>query len=609
MGPRSRRESREVEIFAKNGSQLSHLVRVVSKAGGNDVPPRYIAVMVKALAVAGYRDPELVESLLQQLNMQEALMTTASIAILLDGLYTLGHRNNGILASISKQLKLTFAQQKGWDPGGQQKEGEGGPVLCKNAICWDNSDREVPRVSDWANTDNISETRSTALSTAVGKRCIVTHGREDSNFQGQIDQTRTQHLALIHRAYSYFGFYDRQLFDMLFRRMEVLYQQCKPLEIVMIANSMAKSKIHDGRLIELFSEKVYRGRRSYSVDMVTVFLHGICQPDNNNPALFDQMLSAIMRRRFAGEITAKNCLTLLQIIAKVKLTESSCTDFFVERIVQFHNELANLDLANAVAYITKIRPQSTELHKLVDSYFSLYNEKDAIRNAQHLAILFYALSRTDNGTFEKYGGDILDKLQLVPGDCFEPIHVANVLRVMATRELRNERMISEMSRYTEVNMAKFNAQLLGSCVDSLRSLSWISDALWRGLCKHVPKIKKKSSKIDSIRFLHFLATGAHPDWLESASAKFDILTAYDALVECIASTATQEPASGETKVGNNYTNSNSLQRILQECVTKIEEFKAFLNVEDTESMHLTAQLVMKLSNFVEGTPEQAVTHN
>ncbi|GBE60375.1 glycosyl hydrolases family 35 domain-containing protein, putative [Babesia ovata] len=293
------------------------------KDAGTTVPPRYIAVLVNSMAVAGYRDTTLVDSLLEQLNLEASQMSVVSIAILLDGLYNLRHRNRKVLACLAERLKNVLTHPKG---EGVSRHNEA-HIAATNSSDVSYRIRTHEYMSEVQNTSDKAMFEQDTDTTASH----VSQNKATQEDDGSVTSTRisTQQLVLIHRAYSQFAFYDKKLFDLLFRQMEILRNKLKPLEIVMIANSMGKSKLHNKSIIELLCKKVIANKSGYTMDMITVFLHGICLPRDNNRGMrlqwkiwkhaefFTQMFEAVIQNAFDGDINAKHCLTMLQIMTKV----------------------------------------------------------------------------------------------------------------------------------------------------------------------------------------------------------------------------------------------------------------------------------------------------
>ncbi|CDR94448.1 hypothetical protein, conserved [Babesia bigemina] len=306
----------------------------------------------------------------------------------------------------------------------------------------------MSRVKLYFREENTDESTASDVSANDATRRGNDYGTVNSN------PVTTQQLVLIHRAYSQFAFYDKRLFDLFFRQMVLLGNKLKPLEIVIIANSMGKSKLHNQAVVDLLCKRVIAQKSGFTMDMIAVFLHGICVPrdNNNNREFFTKIFEAIIENTFEGEINAKHCLTMLQIMTKVKPAQDTCVTFFVNRLLDLRDELSGLETANAVAYITKLDANYAHLSAFVERYIDRYDKDDAIRNAQHLVILFYALSRAEGDTFDKYRNTLLELLHEIPTKYYDPMQVANILRVMATRKIHDVRLLSELSRYVEIKM-------------------------------------------------------------------------------------------------------------------------------------------------------------
>ncbi|GFE54168.1 phosphate transport regulator, putative [Babesia ovis] len=416
-----------------------------------------------------------------------------------------------------------------------------------------------------------------------------------------VDDTKiTQHLAVIHRAYSYFGHYDKPLFDLLFKLMASQHQRFKPIEVVMVANSMAKSKLHDEQVIRLFGEIIIKRRKQFTMEMVAIFLNGICMPSGNDQAMFAKILSNMMQRKYQGVITGKNCLTALQVLSKVKLKDDTLTQYFIHSLLEFINDLNSLvrsellqsnhiqDLANAVSYITKLCPQCEQVEHLVKRYMEIYDKNDIIKNAQHVSILFYALSRTSQGFFEKYCRQLIVLLENIPSELYEPIHVTNILKAMTTLDLRNVKHISEFSRYTENNMSKFNPQLLSSTLESLYNVGGITEALWLAFCKHVNRIKK-ASLCDHICYLYVLTMEASAERLNDIGRKYDFLAALDTTIRGIRDSC------------SNLTTNSPVMFKLKDSIKQFATLRDLFGSDDSEIVESVIEMDETLANIIEGT--------
>ncbi|KAK1936367.1 hypothetical protein X943_002991 [Babesia divergens] len=293
-----------------------------------------------------------------------------------------------------------------------------------------------------------------------------------------LKKIETRHLALIHRAYAHSTFLNKKLMDTIFETMIQLEKRFQPIEIVMVVNSMARSKMHNKQLVNLFSKRILKDYKRFTLDMLSVFLNGICMPNDNDRDFFDRILSLIIRK-FNGQIDAKHALTLIQ----VKLPVGENSRILCQQLLNEHDVLDPLELTNAVAYLSKLYPNLAEIRHLVDMYLEIYDENDEIRNPQQLAILYYALSRLHDPPYDECRHRILNLIERSNFDHFDPIHVANILRAMSLHSIYQESLVNRFAVYIEDNMKRFSFQLLGSSLDSLCDLNYSGNTLWLKLCK------------------------------------------------------------------------------------------------------------------------------
>lgn len=518
----------DMVLFGNAVSKVSHLDKstVIDishniRDHANEVETRTIALLVKALSAIGHKDEVLINSLLKHAIQRAGSMSVISTAVLLDGLYNMGYLHKGCLRGIAKELKCSL---KG---------------------------------SDKVHSDVVEAAKAT-----------------DSII-------RTKDLALIHRAFSHSGVYDKELFSLLFDRMRDMYRRFKPVEIVMIANSMSTSRIHDMQLIKLFSKRVLNDQRSFTLDMLMIYLRGICMPEGNDQEFMSRICKSVVTNSM-DKIRPKHALTLIQVLSKVNISPDGHTAKLCERLIHAHEELSQLDLVNAITYMTKLYPDPTKYKVLVDRYMELYNDDDVIRNAQQLSILFYAFSRINIPLYDTYRTSLLDLLEKIPTKHFEPIHVSNTLRGMWLQALRRLSFMDSLSIYIEKKILLFTPQLLSSSLYSLIEMGHRSNTLWQVLCREVSNIRKPPALQDYLRFMQYLVTQAVSMSPAVVSGTHMLLSGYDAISRGILKT-TEEGQRGE-----------NVEAIVAKCIPSIEAIVDEFDEGDLESREVVAAVVDRL---------------
>eukprot|EP00371_Babesia_bovis_P002271 XP_001610918.1 hypothetical protein [Babesia bovis T2Bo] len=243
----------------------------------------------------------------------------------------------------------------------------------------------------------------------------------------------TQHLAIIHRAYSHFHYFNRELFDLLFKIMALYHRSFKPPEVVMIAHSMGISKLHNADVVSKFTQQLLKRPNLYTVDMAVVFLNGICRNKHNDNESMRIILGNILSHKYCGTLSSKHSLTALKVMSKTKIEDKELQNSFIIHIMNNLQLLDGLELANSVLYAAKLQVECMDYDKVVNYYLSTYSPDDHIKNAQHVAIMYYGLSLTSNNLFDKYKSSIIDLIDSIPINLFEPVNIANILKVMATK--------------------------------------------------------------------------------------------------------------------------------------------------------------------------------
>ncbi|EKX73715.1 conserved hypothetical protein [Theileria equi strain WA] len=167
---------------------------------------KYGSMIIYSLGKVGFKDHGSIKKILRSLDSSISKTSLTSIALLINGMYHLGHINPRIL-NLAKDRVIHL----------------------------------------------LMENEASNKDTNITMRDIVT----------------------IHQGVSCLKFFKKEIFDVLFSYMVNNITTLIPTEMVIIANSMHKSKRHNNDLVKIMSNYILRNTNKFTVDMVTGYINGI----------------------------------------------------------------------------------------------------------------------------------------------------------------------------------------------------------------------------------------------------------------------------------------------------------------------------------------------
>ncbi|KAK2195720.1 hypothetical protein BdWA1_002313 [Babesia duncani] len=401
---------------------------------------RHTSVIINSLGRYQYPDYNAIASLIQRTKGNISGLSLLSIANLADGLFNLGHFDKVLVNEIGNEFKLRIESRL---------------FQNVNAIT--------------------SEEQISGLNPV---QCVV----------------------LIYRFLAHGRNYNGDLYKAIFSFLINNVSCMKPIEMVIVANTMAISKRHDLDLIQAMSQRVLKKSQEFTYDMITMYIYGI-HKSGYNIEFFKEIFGLAKKQKFTGVLECKHQVKMLELHNKFNLVHTNTFHWLLEDILSHLQELNHMDILSVIGSLSGNMDYRDKLAFLIDCLMQQDFESQKTKSQIFSRALYY-ICRFDDEYAQAYKNQFLDVLMEIPLDAFQPINVTNVLCAMEKFD-PPPIFLDNMCRYIIAHVIKFTPQMLASCLRSIVKFQIVDQDIQLQVCKFVSVQKQHFRDEDLAHFLTY----------------------------------------------------------------------------------------------------------
>eukprot|EP00375_Theileria_parva_P003550 XP_766234.1 hypothetical protein [Theileria parva strain Muguga] len=192
-------------------------------------------------------------------------------------------------------------------------------------------------------------------------------------------------LVSIYQGYAYSGVHNRELYSNFFNYFLNNAKDLKIVEIIIIANSMKVSKCHSEELIEKMSKKLINSPRKYNLDNLSSYLQAL-SPKYSTKANVEKVMKNVEANRFTGNFTPSNSVTLLQVYNNFDIENENLLKMLMNSLKENTGKLTELELMNVICCCKVI--EESDLEKFLELFISMDN------SVQNLSRVLYYTTKS-----------------------------------------------------------------------------------------------------------------------------------------------------------------------------------------------------------------------
>ncbi|XP_954067.1 uncharacterized protein TA06365 [Theileria annulata] len=309
------------------------------------------------------------------------------------------------------------------------------------------------------------------------------------------DDKSVKTVASIYQSYAHSGVYNKELYSSFFNYFISNVKDLKILEMIIIANAMKVSKFHSEELIEKMSKKIINSPRKYNLDDLSSYLQSLT-PKYSTKANVEKIMKSVETNRFTGNFTTSNSVIFLQVYNNFDIKNENLLKTLLKNLKDNEEKLTELELVNVICCCKVIEND-------LDKFLGLFLTHDSSLLNLSRVLYHTTKSKIKLGTFED---EIMGKLSKSNiKNCDSTVTISNLLfslKSVKDSEYKNE-LINQCIEYVKVNYSKFTNQLLTSSLDSINELERTEEILDK-FTRNIGKFKGYTSYGDNLKLLKML---------------------------------------------------------------------------------------------------------
>ncbi|KAF5153429.1 hypothetical protein TpMuguga_01g02690 [Theileria parva strain Muguga] len=370
-------------------------------------------------------------------------------------------------------------------------------------------------------------------------------------------------LVSIYQGYAYSGVHNRELYSNFFNYFLNNAKDLKIVEIIIIANSMKVSKCHSEELIEKMSKKLINSPRKYNLDNLSSYLQAL-SPKYSTKANVEKVMKNVEANRFTGNFTPSNSVTLLQVYNNFDIENENLLKMLMNSLKENTGKLTELELMNVICCCKVI--EESDLEKFLELFISMDN------SVQNLSRVLYYTTKSKI-KLSKIEDEIIEKLaKSKRKNCDSTVTISNLLcglKSIKDSDYKNE-LINQCIEYVKENYNKFTNQLLASSLDSINELGRTDEILDKFI-KNIGRFKEYKSYRDNVTLLKMLNS---INYFKFSGSLESILKSYQVILNNVKS----------CEKGDMNEGSELEEKILEESSVIVQMLLSKLKVENRPHM-------------------------
>ncbi|BAM39169.1 conserved hypothetical protein [Theileria orientalis strain Shintoku] len=311
-------------------------------------------------------------------------------------------------------------------------------------------------------------------------------------------------IVSIYQGYCHSGIYDRELYNKLFEYMIENSGKLKLVEMIIVSSSMNTSKLHNGELIEIMNKKLTKRPKLYDYDGISMYLTGLMNNKYVPKGSVEKLMDQIGHRKYKGSLNVKNSTIFLQIMSKFHIVNEKLYEYVIGHLMASKDQLTQSDLSSIICCCNCIDKE--DVNVFIELFFETFDRNHS-ESAHHLSRILYSLVKLNRLEFERHIERILGNNNHIYS-ISEVVNVVNTLYSLEKIEDSQPRadLLKRMISYVNRNMNKFSHQLLASTLGSLTKMKRVDDETVNEFCKNPQVFDGNNNVKDNLKLLEFLNT-------------------------------------------------------------------------------------------------------
>ncbi|UVC49476.1 hypothetical protein MACK_003312 [Theileria orientalis] len=524
-----------LDIFSKNGHQLSQIVRVASQKGWDDeklwsliktrleyiggtLSARNLSFIANGFSRAGFKNASDWDSIVSRTYELSDNLSNQEIALLFNAMCKVEGLDPKIFGLLVEQIKKKTGEMSGryaamiiHSLGRIQLHDASVMRILLKSIKNNLNNLSLISISSLINgfyhLNNFDLKVMIQLIDPIKKNLEfdtkLLNGAEGSSGQKVNKLIEMKTIVSIYQGYCHSGIYDKELYNKLFEYMIENSGQLKLVEMIIISSSMNTSKLHKGELIEIMNKKLTKRPKLYDYDGISMYLTGLMNDKYVPKGSVEKLMDQISYRKYKGSLNVKNCIIFLQIMSKFLIVNEKLYEFVMGYLMASKDQLTQSDLSNIVCCSNCIHKE--DINVFIELFFKTY-DKNHTDSSQHLSRILYSLVKLDHMEFEGHIERLLGYLKSVGVSELEVVNVVNVLYSLEKIKDSQHKadLVNILTSYVNNNMNKFSHQLLASTLGSLTKMKRVDDETVNEFCKNPHVFDGNNNVKDNLKLLEFL---------------------------------------------------------------------------------------------------------